>query len=210
MKINWLSAILIPFSLFLFYSGYLSLHNALTTNAIESRLEYFSTQSHPILRPNDAKLGELNPNVSTSLAHGLNSFVLFNQWLSYLNGDEAYSSESIALLTSSAHIRPTWSNTYVELAKLSSNSALAHEYQQFALKFGPYMPTSQLLMIDQTFTNWPTSDVKHQVEASKNLVTIARIWRHRPALNTMITYSEGKSRMCNLLAFNNLKVQACG
>ncbi|MGR5239091.1 hypothetical protein [Vibrio alfacsensis] len=210
MKVNWLSAILIPFSLFLFYSGYLSLHNALTTNAIESRLEYFSTQSNPISRPNDAKLGELKPNVSTSPAHGLNSFVLFNQWLSYLNGDEAHSTESMALLTSSAHIRPTWSNTYVELAKLSSNSELAREYQQLALQFGPYMLSSQLLMIDQTFTNWPESDVKHQVEASKHLVTIARIWRHRPALNTMISYSEGKFRMCNLLAFNKLKVQACG
>ncbi|MGR5130762.1 hypothetical protein [Vibrio alfacsensis] len=210
MKLNWLSAILIPFALILLYSGYLSLRSAMTTNAIESRLEYFSTHSNPLLRPNDAKLGELNPNISTSPAHGLNSFVLFNQWLSYLNGDEAHSSETIALLTSSAHIRPTWSNTYVELAKLSSNPVLDHEYQQLALKFGPYMPSSQLLMIDQTFTNWPASDVQHQVEASKYLVTIARIWRHRPALNTMISYSEGKFRMCNLLAFNKLKVQACG
>ncbi|MGR5299787.1 MULTISPECIES: hypothetical protein [Vibrio] len=210
MKVNWFSALWVTFALILLYLGYLSLHSALTTNVIESRLEYFSSHSNPTLRPNDAKLGELNPNISTSPAHGLNSFVLFNQWLSYLNGHEAHSLESISLLTTSTHIRPTWSNTYVELAKLSNKSELAHEYQQLALHFGPYMPSSQLLMIDHTFTNWPESDVTQQLEASKYLVTIARIWRHRPALNTMITYSEGKFRMCNLLAFNNLKVKACG
>ncbi|MGR5318936.1 hypothetical protein [Vibrio sp. DNB22_19_1] len=210
MKLNLTSAALLFFSLFLFYAGYLSLQNALTTNAIESRIDYFSTHSSPIIQPNDATLSALNPNTSTTSAHGLNSFVLFNQWLSYLNGDEAHSSELIALLKLSTHIRPTWSNTSVELAKLLNRSGQAFQYQQFSLQFGPYMPSSRLLMIDHTFTNWVTSDVTQQLEASKYLVTIARIWRHRPALNTMITYSEGKFRMCNLLAFNNLKVKACG
>lgn len=210
MKIKSLSTILTLLSLFLFYTGYLSLQNALTTNAIDSRIDYFSTHSSPIVRPNDFTLGALNPETSTTSAHGLNSFVLFNQWLSYLNGDKPDSSELIALLKLSTHIRPTWPNTSVELAKLLNRSEQALQYQQFGLKFGPYMPSSRLLMIDHTFTNWETSDVRRQANASQHLVHIAQVWRHRAALNRMITHSEGKSRICNLLAFNKLKIQACG
>lgn len=210
MKINLLSILSLFFALFLLCSGYLSLQNALITNAIESRLDYFSSNSNPTVRSNDTKLGEPDPNSLITSAHLLNSFVLFNQWVAYLSQKESTPNHWIALLNTSTHVRPTWPNTYVELSKLSKDQQQASQYQQLAILFGPYSPSSRLLAIDQTFTYWEKSHVSQRLNVSKQLIDITRSWRHRSSLNQMITHSKGKQRICNLLAFNKLKVQACG
>ncbi|MCP3700572.1 MAG: hypothetical protein GY920_18980 [Aliivibrio sp.] len=210
MKINLLSILSFFFALFLLCSGYLSLQNALITNAIESRLNYFSSNSNPVVRPNDKKLAETDPNTLTKSAHLLNSFVLLNQWIAYLNQEESASNNWIALLNTSTHIRPTWPNTYVELSKLSKEQQKTSQYQQLAMLFGPYSPSSRLLLIDTIFTHWENSQVSLQMEASQHLIAMTRIWRHRSSLNQMISHSKGKQRICNMLAFNKLKVPTCG
>lgn len=210
MKINLLSAISFLFALLLLCSGYLSLQSVFITNAIESRLDYFSSYSAPAVRENDTKFREPNPSSLTTSAHQLNSFVLFSQWVSYLQNTILESTPEIELLSTSSHIRPTWSNTYVELAKLSKDAQQAYQYQQLAILFGPYSPSSRLLYIDNTFTHWRNREVSHQIKASQSLIAITKIWRHRSSLNQMIAHSKGKQRLCNMLKFNKLKVQACG
>lgn len=209
MKTNLLSILPIFMAVFLLYSGFNALQQAFITNAIESRLDYFSSHSDPIVRPNDRKLGELDPNSLTTSAHLLNSFVLFNQWISYIQKKESASHHWVSLLNASSDIRPTWSETYVELAKLSTTPQQADEYQQLAMKFGPYSLSSRLLVIDNTFTRWNSHTLDNRVNASRHLVSVARSWRYRDSLNQMIEHSKGKQRICNLLGFNKLKVQAC-
>ena len=209
MKINLLSILSFFFALFLLCSGYLLLQNALIINAIDARLNYFAKHSNPTVRLNDTNLGEPDPNSLTTSAHLLNSFVLFNQWVSYIKKDELTPNNWVSLLNASSHIRPTWANTYVELSKLAKGSQQVSQYQQLALQFGPYSLSSRLLMIDETFTNWQNSNVSHKIEASQHLIKIARSWRHRTSLNQVIIHSKGKQHICNLLAFNKLKVQAC-
>ncbi|WP_325892090.1 hypothetical protein [Grimontia sp. NTOU-MAR1] len=208
MKLYFVSVTALFFALLLAVLAPLSLKDALTANAITTRLDSFSQHPNQPLHKNDEQLMEA-ALASSATAHQLNSIVLFDQWMSYLEKKDETYLDSQSLMQTSTHIRPTWSNTYVELAKLSESKRERDRYIHLASLFGPYAPSSRLLMIEDTFTKWEKADLDEQVLASKHLVSLARIWRHREALETMISYSSAKQRMCNLLAFNTIRVKAC-
>ncbi|WP_028024948.1 hypothetical protein [Enterovibrio calviensis] len=210
MKPNILTTTVMLLACSLFIFGYFSFKSSLATNAIESRIDHFLRQGSPSLSKSDESLAHMESSLFVFSAHQLNSFILFNQWRSYLNQVDNPNPDWFTLLGTSAHIRPTWSNTYVELAKLTSSLQEELAYQQLALLFGPYSLSSRLLLIDSTFSRWEEIAVEQRVDASQHLISIANSWRHRPKLNSMITLSEGSQRICNLLVFNEIKVKACG
>lgn len=208
MKLNLVSIVTLVLASLLLIASPLSLTNALTSKAMTSRLVSFAHHPEQTIRRSDEQLVNTTFGLGGT-AHQLNSIVLFDQWVSYLNQRHKTYLDSQSLLQTSTHIRPTWSNTYVELAKVSESESERDRYINLASLFGPYAPSSRLLMIEDTFTSWEKADLDKQVLASQHLVSLARIWRHREALDTMISYSPAKQRMCNLLAFNTIKVRAC-
>ncbi|MDD1782381.1 hypothetical protein LRP49_14510 [Enterovibrio sp. ZSDZ35] len=209
MKVSYVSAVLLLFSLLLLIFSQLTLQNALTSKAMVSRITHFSEHANLDIRQNDQHLGASELATVVVTAHQLNSASMFNQWLSYLGHDARTNDYSSSLLLTSSYLRPTWANTYVELAKLAESPKDAEAFRSLASLFGPYSLSSRLMLVDSAFSNWESMQVENRVYASQHLVSLASSWRHRNALNTMITYSGGKQRICNLLAFNKVKVQAC-
>lgn len=208
MKLNLVSLVTFVLASLLLIASPLSLTNALTSKAMTSRLESFADRPNQTIRRSDEQLVNATFGLGGT-AHQLNSIVLFDQWVSYLNQRHETYLDSQSVLQTSTHIRPTWSNTYVELAKLSESKRERDRYIHLASLFGPYASSSRLLMIEDTFTKWEKADLDRQVLASQHLVSLARKWRHKEALDAMISYSPAKQRMCSLLAFNAIRVKAC-
>ncbi|KHD25909.1 hypothetical protein NM09_03925 [Vibrio caribbeanicus] len=134
------------------------------------------------------------------------------EWYTYLTGGSSNSHEVFYVLSSSLEYRPTWSPTYIQLFKLywrAGNEDKAIEMLRLANMFGPNRTDTMLTSVDYTFTNWLFASQEDRLRASKQLLTISESWKHRSELNQMITYSPGKQRICNMLAFNKVKVSAC-
>ncbi|KHA59183.1 hypothetical protein NL53_17745 [Vibrio variabilis] len=109
-------------------------------------------------------------------------------------------------------LRPTWSPAYTQLFHLYwrvGNEDKAIEMLILANMFGPNRIETILTNVDYTFTNWLFASQEDRLRASKQLLTISESWKHHSELNQMITYSLGKQRICNMLAFNKVKVSAC-
>ncbi|WP_295891648.1 hypothetical protein [uncultured Vibrio sp.] len=133
-------------------------------------------------------------------------------WKHFLDSKANTNSESVNFYTLSSQHRPTWPNVYVELAKLAkarSNQEQFDKNLSLANRFGPHYPATKLLNVDVAFSDWQQLSGSKRVAASKQLLQLASNWNHRSELETMVTYSEGKNRICNMLSFNQIRVSSC-
>ncbi|WP_394143337.1 hypothetical protein [Vibrio atypicus] len=133
-------------------------------------------------------------------------------WMGYSSRSLSDIAEMEDEILIASTIRPTWSPTYIQLFKLYwrvGNEDKANEMLRLANMFGPNRIDTMLTSVDYTFTNWLFASQDDRLRASKQLLTISERWKHRSALNQMIQYSSGKQRICNLLKFNRLSVEAC-
>lgn len=133
-------------------------------------------------------------------------------WMSYSSRSLYYIAEMEDKILVASTTRPTWSPTYIQLFKLYwrvGNEDKAIEMLRLANMFGPNRTDTMLTSVDYTFAYWQFASQEDRLRASKQLLTISESWKHRSELNQMITYSPGKQRICNMLAFNKVKVSAC-
>ncbi|CZF80051.1 hypothetical protein GCE9029_01819 [Grimontia celer] len=151
-------------------------------------------------------------SVSPASAYDYSLSAKLYQWSAYLSGSKD-TDQLTTLLQKSLRLRPTWSPSYVELSSIYKERGelkLQSQMLSFARHFGPLNHSTILADIDYSYSNWDLIDESAKLHAIHNLLEIGKVWRHRPALNTTVTYSSGKQRICNLLAFNKVRIQACG
>ncbi|KIE21833.1 hypothetical protein SE23_06375 [Vibrio sinaloensis] len=133
-------------------------------------------------------------------------------WMNHSTQSYSNVKEIEEVIKLSVSLRPTWSPAHTQLFKLYwrvGNEDKANEMLRLANMFGPNRTDTMLTIVDYTFTNWLFASQEDKLRASKQLLTISESWKHRSVLNQMITYSPGKQRICNMLAFNKVKVSAC-
>ncbi|WP_414932430.1 hypothetical protein [Vibrio europaeus] len=118
----------------------------------------------------------------------------------------------IELRLTSAKLRPTWSPNYIELSKLYDkvgNLPKQQEMLQYAQLFGAVRQSTIIGQLDFSYSNWNTLTSESKIQAAIQLIEVANRPAYRKKLDSMITYSKGKDRMCNLLFFNDLHVGSC-
>ncbi|MEZ9233746.1 hypothetical protein AB4259_22055 [Vibrio amylolyticus] len=156
----------------------------------------------------------LLPVLSESTAGGYEYELAGNlyNWLYFKDQSSENKEWSKHYYTMSTQYRPTWPNAYVELAKIAQVSndqpALETNLKQ-ALRFGPSYPATKLLYIDVVYSSWHLQSKNERIDASQQLLEFADDWKHRENLERMITHSKGKSRICNMLKFNRVKIKSC-
>ena len=146
------------------------------------------------------------------LSHDLVVSAKLLGWMSHSTQSYSNVKEIEEVINLSVSLRPTWSPAYTQLFHLYwrvGNEDEANEMLRLANMFGPNRIETILTSVDYTFTNWLFASLDDRLRASKQLLTISESWKHRSELNQMITYSPGKQRICNMLAFNKVKVSAC-
>lgn len=206
------SLLFILLSFVLLTSSVRYLFNALNVGAAEKRVNTLQGSSAESLGHVELTLKLPESNVFITTAHSLNTFAHLLRWQGYANNDLESTSLANELFVSSSYLRPTWSNTHVELAKIAMSYGDELESESRMLKsneFGPHSYTTLSLNVDYVYSNWLSVEDAQRIEATTQLLTLAKSWRYRTELNKMIFYSPGKQRICNMLAFNKLKFDAC-
>ncbi len=188
-----------------------SLFQTIKTGAVErqiSVLEVGEYDSEVVT----SMVSQLNLTSPLVTAHELNTYAKLLQWLQY-HGYKRFEPDDVeSMLILSTHLRPTWSPTYIELYRLyKSNGQVlkANEYLNFAQLFGPQNSLVTIETIDHVFSNWPNESLEAKIFASRDALKLAKNWRYKDNFNTMLNYSHGKQRICNLLLFNKIKSVAC-
>lgn len=186
--------------------------DALYIGAIEKHVQTLSRFTIEEGNGNENWLYPPNSNALLTTAHSLDTYGSLLLWKNYLTQNSSSLLRANEIYLSSSHLRPTWPSTHIELAKLANKNGdtRAEEMHRTAsIHFGPYSTSTLLFNIDYIYSNWTSMAGEKRVKASIQLLSIARKWKYRPLLNQMITYSPGKQRICNMLAFNKVKVSAC-
>ncbi|MGF1766060.1 hypothetical protein L4D06_01535 [Enterovibrio makurazakiensis] len=213
MKNTVLTALIVCTSLGVLVFASTQLHNSLYRLAARNLIENLQQRNVETFE------SQLFQQLSSSLintpcanAHDYTTSAKLSQWNAFLN-TSLTTDRTKFLLEKSTWLRPTWSPSYSELASLNGESHKNRSKQELLLlssKFGPYRPSTKLAQINFGFSNWELLEQDFRLLSLQNLLSISSVWRYRPALNQMIIYSKGKRRICNLLTFNQIQVEACG
>ncbi len=208
-----LTFVVVVFSTAVIFSAQNQLMKSIWVSGLEVSLNRFSSLDGEEITIESTKY-VMDSIIDSHFLDGYDYEIIANaySWLDYWRNSTKNISLSENYYNFSSQFRPTWPNSYVELAKIARTQNDYLKLKQnlkFAVKFGPYYPASKLLSIDVVFSDWVNQTNSKKIAASQSLLKFAQTWKHRSALNQMIQYSSGKQRICNLLKFNRLSVEAC-
>ncbi|WP_194436042.1 hypothetical protein [Vibrio fluminensis] len=193
------------------FGGISYLTQSIYTGAVHHRLESLMVAD----RSSELKeLSLLHPNHSSMFvtAHDLYIFAKYRQWQAFLSHSLNESADIEGLYQQSAILRPTWSETHVELSKIAMTQGeweKAEKHLQLAQQFGLQKNSTSIAVIEQTYINWQRAEVKEKLNATQLLLSLAANKRYLADVDHMIRFSPAKVRLCNMLTFNRIDIPTC-
>ncbi|KLN63537.1 hypothetical protein [Vibrio sp. VPAP30] len=149
------------------------------------------------------------PNVG---AHQYELAANILSWHSFLRYQNASLEEVNQYLIESIRSRPTWYAPYLQMSRFSEKHSVpaAIEYpEKLAMRFGPYMNETKLVLYDKKFSQWEMLTEEEQIALTVNFLASAQSYRFRRSLKGLLESSKGAERMCKLLAFNAIDHSSC-
>ena len=195
-------------AIFAIVQFYQSLYRASAEAHLESLTRHVNSPAQEAMT---LLLSEKLQNFTVPLAYDLSLASVLEQWSAYNSQGEQNTDSHIILREKSAQLRPTWSANHVERSKYyrGLDAQKEQELLMLAQFFGPHTKPTNLRMLDHMFSNWEQYDRHSKIKASTTLLSMCCKGRDIEPLNQMIKYSQGKQRMCGLLSFNDMSIDAC-
>jgi hypothetical protein len=198
--------------------SYLQLSGAIYASALTKSTQRLSTLTQPI-ENSDLLLAHrmvlkllTNPLVTAdqlALAHQLNSWLRFyDAEPADLDGLNRY--EQIApLLQKSLELRPTWPHTYLMLANATVDLPEKQKLLVTARQFGPVNPNVTLYELQLGFEQWEYLATPDKAALASKLVNATKNHKLRMMLNARLPYTFARTKICNLLKFNQIYLDNC-
>ncbi len=157
----------------------------------------------------DSMLG-LHPDQAHYLSLASSHYV----WLSIFEPEKrnAHLNQAKSLLLESMVLRPTWPNTYINLAKI--DGYLGNNPSQWlsqALTVGPHMMESHSAWVSMGFPQWDELTKEQKIVASSSLFKLASSDKGQYELNAVLNDldRESKGMACRLLAIARHTMKSC-
>lgn len=134
-------------------------------------------------------------------------------WLSFLHQNPELLTNSINFESQALKNRPTWSQSYSQLARYAWQKQLGlnqiSTYLQHAEQFDPHGPHSSKSYLEIGLAHWTQLSSSQQIKVARILLKQPSSRKDRTEIESIITRSPAKQRACNLLKFNNINLHTC-